>query len=234
VKGVGIGIVRWLVGLIFGLAAAALLFGLAARVASAAEVTSVVGPLALLAGGFGIAFFPVVFSMGTRSPRQVARRGLVGLAIEGLIALALVAYKLIAQASPVPASALGWLGTVDQAARDLAQAFGSDVLVGVLGLLVFAVGLLLYIALRPSVAGPAVAERATGTLPASGPSSPTTRAPALGQSRPTAVPGPTAERPAAQPAKTDDEDAQLMADLESLRKRLPTMGVDEPGSSGKS
>ena len=65
-KGFGVGIVRWLVGLLFGIVAAAILFGLAARVTSTAGSLAAVGPLALLMAGFGIAFFPSVFAAATR------------------------------------------------------------------------------------------------------------------------------------------------------------------------
>lgn len=237
-KGFGVGIVRWLVGLIFGIVAAAILFGLAARVTSTSGSLTAVGPLALLMAGFGIAFFPSVFAASTRSPRQVARRGLIGIAVEGLIALVLGGYQLVARSSLIPASAFGWLGTVSEAAASVATVFTNDLLVTVIGLALIAVSLFLVIALRapsaaaqPSAPSPIVpSTRAEGT---------TSRAPTIAQPRPTQPAAEVQSAPAAPPVaaaspKTDDDDAKLMADLENLRKRLPKMGIDDSGSGGKS
>jgi hypothetical protein len=235
VKGIGIGILRWLVGLVFGLVSAALLFGLAARVAASSGADAAVGPLALLGMGFGIAFFPVIYTMGTRSPRQVARRGFVGLAIEGLIAVVLVAYQAIVRSAPVPASGLAWIDWVDGAARDLAGLFTSDLLVGALGLVIFAFGLILFLALR--IPATASREVAPARPPAARPEVTTSRPPAAGQARPATTPDASATRPVSPPAvgkAADDEDAQLLADLENLRKKLPKMGVDEPGTGERS
>jgi hypothetical protein len=230
VKGFGIGIVRWLAGLVLGLASAALLFGLAARVESAPGASVTVGRLALLMGGFGIAFFPVVYSMGTRSPRSVIRRGVIGLAVEGLLTLLLVGFRLITNSSPIPSSWLTWLSTLGETTSGLARFFGDDVLIGVLGLLIFAVGILLFIVLRQRAATPRAVPATTATAPAGRADAPTTRAPVLDQVRqaPPATATPAETQPPA--AATDDEDAKLMADLENLRKKLPTMGVDESGS----
>jgi hypothetical protein len=231
VKGFGVGILRWLAGIILGLIAAALLFGLAARVTPAPDVGAAVGQLALLVGGFGLAFFPIVFSMGTRSPRQVARRGFIGLALEGLIALVLAAYQLITGSSPIPSSALGWIGVIGDVSRSLAALFSNNLLLGGMSLVILAVTVFLFIALRAPATAPRDVAPARAVPGAGRADSPSARPPAVSQPRPGALPSTAAAQPAAGP-KSEDEDAQLMADLENLRKKLPKMGVDESGSSG--
>jgi hypothetical protein len=235
VRGFGIGIVRWLVGLLFGLVAAALLFGLAARVASTPGSLTSVGSLALLMAGFGVAFFPAVFTAGTKTPRQVARRGLIGIAIEGLIALVLGAYQLIARSSLVPYDAFGWLGTVTETAASVAGVFTNDLLVAVLGLILVVVSLFAVIALRvPATAAAQPTAPARAAAPPARSEAATTRAPTISQPRPTVPSAPAAPPAASSLPKTDDEDEKLLADLENLRKRLPKMGIDESGSGGKS
>lgn len=233
-KGFGIGFIRWLVGLVLGVIAAGLLFGLAVRVASIAEATSAIGPFALLATGFGIAFFPVVFSMGTRTPRQVARRGLIGFALEGLLAVLTVVYQLAAPASPIRAGWLSWLAELEGTARDMARSFEGPLLVGALGVFLVAVGLIAFIALRPRATSVSAAPSGQPATTAARGEALTTRAPAVGPARTTALPDattrpmPTAEKPGAQ-----DEDAKLLADLDNLRKKLPKMGVDESANGGR-
>ena len=238
VKGFGVGIVRWLVGLAFGIVAAAILFGLAARVTSAAASVTAESSLALLMAGFGIAFFPAVFASGTRTPRHVARRGLTGIAVEGLIALVLGGYQLVVRSPLVPSSAFGWLDSVTSATAAIAGLFSQDLLLTVVGLLLLVVCLFLVIALRaPSAAArPPAPSRAVA--PSTGAQATNPRPPTITQPRP-AEPAPSGQdAPAKPPATaslphTDDEDAKLMADLETLRKRLPKMGIDDSGSGGK-
>lgn len=239
VKGFGVGIVRWLVGLIFGIVAAAILFGLAARVTSTSGSVTAVGSLALLMAGFGIAFFPSVFAAGTKAPRRVARRGLIGIALEGLIALVLGGYQLVSHSPLVPSGAFGWLGTVNEAADSVARVFTNDILVAVIGLALMAVSLFLVIALRVPSASAQPAAPSGAVAPTARVEGTTARPPAIAQPRPTQSAPAAQATPAAPPAstalpKTDDEDAKLMADLENLRKRLPKMGVDESGPGGKS
>ena len=235
-KGIGIGIVRWLVGIILGLVAASFLFGLVARVSSSPTSTAVDGPLSLLMAGFAIAFFPAIFVVGTKRPRQVIRRAFVVLAIEGVIALVLGAYQVITGLPLIPVSAFGWLGSATEALGSFAGLFSSPILVAVLGLGIFALCMFIVIALRERAAAKAAppSAPARASLPPAGTPSTSARPPAIAQPTPTPQVTPTAQQPTSAAPKDDDEDAQLMADLESLRKRLPTMGVDESGTSGKS
>lgn len=186
----GVGLLRWLAALLAGCVAAGFLFGLAALVAGATEAAA----FGLLALGFGLAFFPVVFALGARRPRQVLRRAFLALAVEGLLILLVAAYPLVAGAQLVPPGSFGWVRALQGLGE--AVAASAPAVTGVAGAVASALGILVFLMLREPgraapQASPSVAQKAT-------PATPSPAGPAL-----------------------DDEDAQLMADLESLRKKLP-------------
>ena len=194
-KPLGIALVRWLVGLLCGLVAAGVLFVLAVLAAGPAA-----GPaLGFIALGFGVALFPAAFTLATRTPRQVLRRGFLALALEGLGLLA-EAYLRITGSEVVAQSSLGWLRSLTRAGESVALWPTEMVALG--GAVALVAGLVLLFALRPR------ARRAPSGAPAS---------PRL----PSAEKGPAAKPPPAPAGVLPDEDAQLMADLENLRKKLP-------------
>lgn len=188
---------RWIAALLSGLLAAALWFVLAARIA---EPTTMAGPVALLALGFGVAFFPAVFVVGASSARRVFQRALIVLALEGIAMVALAYF----QASGTPlfgSAAFTWIRDL-QALGQLIAAEVSPLVLGTAGVVALVLSVLFFLALRPP--------------------SQVSAQPAEGGARAPSRPGGTEPtRPAPAPKSLPDEDAQLMTDLENLRKKLP-------------
>jgi hypothetical protein len=219
-------VLRWLLGIILGSVAAAVLFVLAALLAGPTG-----GLLGLLVLGFGLAFFPAVISSGTRTARGVVRRAAAWYAVLGLLIAGVEGYQVVTGLPLIPTDVFAFL-------RDVAT-FGSGVTVqlaplwaAIVGVFFVLLSLILFLLLRP--ARPAATPPATrpstgaGARPATGgqaarPSAPPAQV--TEGTRPPAQVSPPASSPAAKPG-LDDEDAQLLADLENLRQKLPKMGKE--------
>jgi hypothetical protein len=225
VRSFGIGVVRWLFGLLFGAFAAAIVFVLAALIAGKGTGAGALGMLIL---GFALALFPSILAAGTSSPRGVVRRAAIVYAVLGLLIAGIEGYQLVTGASLFAPGTFDVVSQIEglgiSAAELVVPLFGA---IG--GIFVVLISFILFLLLRgprraaaPSTEKTKPAAGAPAAKPAVSPAEPTRQV-----APPTAKPTPTAAPPAAAKPGLDDEDARLMADLENLRKKLPKMGGDQ-------
>lgn len=220
-------VLRWLLGIALGAVAAAVLFVFAALVAGSSG-----GALGLLALGFGLAFFPAAFAAGTRSTRSVVRRAAVWYAVLGLLIAGVEGYQVVTGVLLVRPETFTFL-------RDV-ESFGANVTAqlaplwaSIVGVFFVLLSLILFLLLRParSAATAPAKQPTTSARPSSSGQAPRPAAPTQvteASSRPTPQVPPSASpatKPLAKPG-LDDEDAQLLADLENLRQKLPKMGKE--------
>jgi hypothetical protein len=218
-------VLRWLLGIVLGAVAAAVLFILAALVAGPSG-----GALGLLLFGFGLAFFPAVIAGGSRTVRTVVRRAAATYAFLGLLIAGFEFYQVATNAPLVPPQSFAVLSDLNSFGASITSQL-APLFAGIIGVFLMLLSIILVLMMRPAhvAATPPAKPQASGARPAA--SGQVARpaaaaAPQVRESpRPAAQVAPPTSSPAAKPG-LDDEDAQLLADLENLRQKLPKMGKE--------